>query len=237
MIIEADCLDVLPLMTPGSVDLILTDPPYGTVRCAWDTVVSFDRMWPAFWRVARERAAVVMMAAQPFTSALIMSEIERYRYSWTWIKNHKTGFLNAKKRPLKGVGDIAVFCAKPPTYNPQGLKEVNRTETNRKENKQGSTDFERNLSTKNYPAYTQQYTGYPVDVLTIPCERTGHHPTQKPVALMEYLILTYTNPGDTVLDPFAGSGTTGVACRNLDRKFIGIERVPEYAAIARERIG
>lgn len=211
----------------ASVDLVLCDLPYGTTQNKWDSVLPLDQLWAEYRRVCT--GAIVLTAAQPFTSALVMSSPEMFKYQWVWEKE-PTGNLNAKRMPMPAHEDVLVFSAGRLTYNPQGLRPTLR--------KRGASD---NSKTSNYgaqkrQAYEQTVTGYPTTILSIAKDREKLHPTQKPVALMEYLVKTYTNEGDTVLDNTMGSGTTGVACANTGRKFIGIERDPTYFEIAQQRI-
>ncbi|WP_448043752.1 DNA-methyltransferase [Bradyrhizobium liaoningense] len=232
LLINDECLSAMPRLEAGSVDLILCDLPYGTTQNKWDSVIPLDRLWAEYWRVAKPNAAIVLTAAQPFTSALVMSCLEYFRYDWVWKKNKATGFLNAKRMPLRDKEDVLVFYQSQPTYNPQwGSGEPFG-------NKAG-----KNSGSSNYGEFGNHREGsdgrrYPKQVLEIgSVQRNTVHPTQKPVALMEYLIRTYTNPGDLVLDNCMGSGTTGVAARNTGRNFIGIERDPDYFKICQERIG
>ena len=230
---RGDCLDVMVDIPDQSIDLILCDLPYGTTQNKWDSVIPFGDLWPHYNRLCR--GAIVLTSAQPFTSVLIVSNLRQFKYQWVWHKSKVTGVLNAKKQPLRNHEDICVFYSKQPTYNPQGLRDCLV---------QASTGVSNRGSSANYGAikqtesgkYTQENTGYPRSVLAIASEGRTVHPTQKPVALMEYLIRTYTNEGDTVLDNCMGSGTTGVACANTGRNFIGIEREKEYYHIARKRI-
>lgn len=217
----------------SSVDLVLCDPPYGTTRCAWDMVIDLAAMWAALKRVCRPGATVVFTAAQPFTSALVGSNMKAFRYSLVWEKNLPTGFLNSKRQPLRAHEDIVVFSvAGPRTYNPQGLKPCmwpNRSRHN------GS------LYGDGAQGRPTTVGGYPRSVLRFDIDRVGGsnrrlHPTQKPVALFEYLTRTYSNAVDTVLDFAMGSGTTGVACVNAGRRFIGIELDPTHFETARSRI-
>ncbi|MGL5968476.1 MAG: DNA-methyltransferase [Kluyvera sp.] len=220
---RGDCLDIMADIPDQSIDLILCDLPYGTTQNKWDTVIPFGDLWSAYHRICN--GAIVLTAAQPFTSALVMSNISNFRYQWVWKKSKPTGHLNAKKQPLRNTEDVLVFYSKQPVYNPQGTKptDVVVSRTNR----------------GNYGACSkttrQTITGYPTTVLEFATEN-GVHPTQKPVPLMEYLINTYTNESGIVLDNCMGSGTTGVACANTGRNFIGIEREKEYYHIARKRI-
>lgn len=231
-LMKGDCLERLKEIPDNSVDLILTDPPYGTTACKWDSVIPFERLWPELRRVRKERAAVVMTASQPFTTVMIASNMAEFKYCWYWEKEKAGNFQLAKKRPMKRIEDVCVFHGATGVYNPQGLIECNRTIKNNPA-KNGSMGHLSSVGKRE--EYVQQYTNYPNDRLNFANEK-GLHESQKPVALMEYLIRTYTNEGDTVLDFTMGSGTTGVACVNTKRDFIGIEMDDEYFAIAVERI-
>ena len=230
-----DCLEIMQALPAGSVDLIACDLPYGTTRNAWDAVLPFDKLWPLYQRVLRAGGAAVLTATQPFSSAIVMSNPGQFKYEWVWQKSRVTGVLNAKHQPLRQHEVVLVFADGKTTYNPQGLQACS---------KRTSTGVTRKGSTANYGAitqtedgtYEQTATGYPRSVLAIPSGGKTVHPTQKPVALMEYLIRTYTHPGDVVLDNTMGSGTTGVACMNTGRAFIGIEKDEGYFAIAQQRI-
>jgi site-specific DNA-methyltransferase (adenine-specific) len=210
--------------------MILCDLPYGTTRCHWDSVIPFAPLWAEYKRIAKPNAAIVLTGSQPFTSALVMSNVKMFKYDWTWQKPKGTGHLNAKKMPMRDKEDVLVFYAAQCTYNPQMTagKPYNA--------KSGKTSFDgygadkRTGNKSSGPRYPKQVQAFPV------VERDTLHPTQKPVALMEYLIRTYTNEGETVLDNCMGSGTTGVACVTTGRKFIGIEQDAGYFAIAQERI-
>tara|TARA_R100000951_G_scaffold22202_1_gene18434 strand:- start:135 stop:887 length:753 start_codon:yes stop_codon:yes gene_type:complete len=220
-----DCLERMKEIPDGSVDMILTDPPYGTTACKWDSIIPLEPMWDQLKRIIKPNGAIVMTASQPFTTTLIASNMKMFKYCWVWQKSLKVGFQNANRRPLKNHEDIVVFGGS--AYNPQGLKIHNKT------NKRSSVgEFSSNVNTQKY---TQKYTNYPCSVIDFKSE-VGLHPTQKPVALMEYLIKTYTNENETVLDFTMGSGTTGVAAKNLNRKFIGIELDQNYFNIAKKRI-
>ncbi len=226
-LMQGDCLERMKEIPDESVDMILTDPPYGTTACKWDSIIPLEPMWEQLKRVIKPNGAIVMTAAQPFTSILGASNIDMLRYSWVWQKNIATGHLNAKKIPMKNHEDILVFYSKQPTYNPQGVREFNkvvrRGNNGKCYGKSGSENY-------------QELTGYPRTVQQFKSESKTVHPTQKPVALMEYLIRTYTNEGETVLDNCMGSGTTGVACVNTNRNFIGIELDEGYFKIAQDRI-
>ena len=236
-LMQGDCLEMMKTIPDGSVDMVLTDPPYGTTACKWDSVIPFDPMWKQLKRVTKKNGAIVMTASQPFTSALVMSNVKMFKYCWVWGKNKATGHLNAKKRPLVAHEDVVVFYSSPPTYNPQGLIEketptVSKGDRGRKGI--GSSGDVYGLAVKDA---IQTHTGYPRTIVEFGVDmKAEFHPTQKPVALMEYLIKTYTNEGETVLDFTMGSGTTGVAAKNLNRDFIGIELDPDYFAIAENRI-
>jgi len=237
-LLQGDCLEVMKEIPDGSVDMILCDLPYGATACSWDTVIPFNLLWEQYHRVIKYNGAIVLNASQPFTSALIMSNIKQFKYTWTWLKNKKTGFLNAKKQPLRQVEDVVVFYRKQPTYNPQkthGHKPVNSFTKH-------TSDGDTLGKTKIGVTGGGQTDRYPTNVLSIPVVNNDnsngdkHHPTQKPVELMEYLIKTYTNKEDVVLDNCMGSGTTGIACKRLNRSFIGIELDLEYFKIAEKRI-
>ena len=226
-----DCLEVMVWLPDASVDMILCDLPYGTTACKWDTVIPFEPLWAQYRRVAKRNAAIVLTASQPFTTSLIASNIKMFKYCWVWKKSNLTNFLNAKKQPLRCFEDVVLFCEKQSTYNPQMVETGNRKVSRRigtKTSVYGKADKE---------TFYDSSSRYPTQLIEIPNRTDGKlHPTQKPVALMEYLIRTYTNEGDVVLDNCMGSGTTGVACANTGRRFIGIEREPKYFDIACRRI-
>ncbi len=241
-IYNEDCLEGMKRIPDKSIDMILCDLPYGITACEWDTVIPFEPLWEQYERVIKDNGAIVLTASQPFTSALVMSNPKMFRYQWYWIKNRPTGFTNAKKQPLRNVEDIVVFYKKIPTYNPQGLIEINRTERNSKS--VGGETLRSNIKDSSGKgslrtsgrSYVQKYTNYPRQVLYINSESKIVHPTQKPVALFEYLIKTYTNEGEIVLDNCIGSGTTAIACINTNRNYIGFEIDPDYYEAAQERI-
>ncbi len=237
-----DCLERMAEIPDGSVDMVLADPPYGTTACKWDSVIDLPQMWAHLKRIIKPNGAIVMTAAQPFTTTLISSNMKMFKYCWVWEKNRVTGFANAKKQPLRCTEDVVVFYGAPPAYNPQGLTRINKTVKNGK-SVGGDTlrvDVDESAGKGALRTaggeYVQEFTGYPKQLLQIKSARETVHPTQKPVALMEYLIKTYTNEGETVLDFTMGSGTTGVACAQTGRKFIGIEMDPTYYAIAAGRV-
>jgi len=232
-LIQGDCLIEMQKIKSGSVDAIITDPPYGTTACKWDSVIPFDLMWEQLHRITKPNGAVVLTASQPFCSALIMSNVENFRYDIVWEKDRPTNPLVANIRVMPRHESILVFYKKQPTYNPQKSP---RSESNKRNNKKdtrhktgtkvGKMNVSDGGSALVHPSSVQKFTS----------GKRGFHPTQKPVALMEYLIKTYTNENETVLDFTMGSGTTGVAAKNLNRSFIGIEQDPNYFKIAEERI-
>lgn len=199
-----------------SVDLILSDLPYGRTDCKWDHVIPFAPLWEQYKRVLKPSGAVVLTAVQPFTTDLINSNREWYKYSWVWVKTNCTGFANAKKQPLRCYEDVCVFYQRQPTYHPQGVTRL-KSKRSRKKN---TGDF---IHSAFRDGYVQEFTNYPKNVLTFASERNTIHPTQKPVALFDYLVRTYTNPGDRVLDNCVGSGTTAIACINAEQCFCGFE--------------
>lgn len=239
-----NCLEILPTLEAGSVDAILTDLPYGTTACSWDTVIPFEPMWEQVKRVLRPRGVFVTTASQPFTSRLVMSNLEWFKYCLVWKKSMPFGFYHAKNQPLKGHEDICVFSNgviahlgksdSRMTYNPQMLQ----GKPYRKYKRHNASDEHRLYRPSNIDHWIiNDGQRYPTTVIEIGNGNNNSlHPTQKPVALYEYLIRTYTNEGDTVLDICMGSGTTGVACMNTGRRFIGIELDEGYAEIARKRI-
>ena len=232
-LIQGDCLEIMDkLIAEGiTVDAIITDPPYGTTACKWDSIIPFDDMWERLNKIIKPNGAVVLFGSEPFSSALRMSNIKHYKYDWVWDKKMKVGMLNCKRMPLRQHEDILVFNAKN-TYFPQMTKGKYR---NKKI--QPTKDFTTYGQLKNpIDNFNDDY--YPSSIIEFSNanQKVKQHPTQKPIALMEYLIKTYTNEGETVFDFTMGSGTTGVACRNTDRKFIGIELDENYFQIAKDRI-
>ena len=233
-LINGDCLLEMQEIPSKSIDMVLADPPYGTTACKWDSVLPLEFMWHELKRVTKDNGAIVMTASQPFTTNLIASNMKMFKYCWVWKKTKKTGFPNANRQPLRNVEDVVVWYGRQATYNPQGVTTINKKRTRRKPKKDTVTAGENDGSLCG--EYTQEFTGYPSQVLDIPSEGKTVHPTQKPVSLMEYLIKTYTNEGETVLDFTMGSGTTGVAAKRLNRNFVGIELDHHYFNIAKERI-
>jgi len=233
---NGDCLDLMKTIPDGSIDLILTDPPYGTTQNKWDSVIDLDSMWVEIWRVLKPNGACVLFSAQPFSSVLISSQLRNYKYEWVWVKNLKTGNLNARRMPMGGHETIQVFYKKPPTYNPQKRKRTTEVKSGNKFNSK----------TSNYGNQKEEYLDRQSDeispdtaLLQFKCVHNSSgklHPTQKPVALLEYLIKTYTQEGETVLDFTCGSGSTLVAAKNTNRHAIGIELDETYFKIAQDRI-
>jgi len=222
-----DCLEIMPSIPDKSIDMILCDLPYGTTACKWDTIIPLEPLWGQYKRIIKDNGAIVLTASQPFTSILVASAIDIFSYSWIWEKEQGVNFLLSKKQPLKVHEDILVFSKTQTIYNPQmtsGKPYISGKGT--------SGDVTNNvikIQTHN------NGTRYPKSIIKIN-RQTGLHPTQKPVALFEYLIKTYTNEGDLVLDNCAGSGTTGVACQNLKRNYILIEKEPKYYDIILKRL-
>lgn len=232
---RGDCLELMNNIPDKSIDMILCDPPFGTTSNEWDKPLPFGELWGQYNRIIKDNGAIVLFSQMPFTAKLICSNLKDFRYEWVWQKTKCTGFMNAKKMPMKSHENICVFYKKLPTYNPQGIKTGVSIKTGRS----------RKGNSRNYgktgcgnPEYIQTTTGYPKDIICFanPSNKGHIHPNQKPVALLEYLIKTYTNEGDVVLDNCMGSGSTGVACVNTSRKFIGIELDEGYFEIAEQRI-
>ena len=260
---QGDCLEEMNKIADESVDLILCDLPYGTTDrkgisdkgdnrvLSWDTVIPLDKLWEQYRRVLKPSGAVVLTADQPFTSQLVLSNLEWFKYEWIWKKRKVTGFLHANARPMKETEDILVFSPmgasggsvkvnKNMTYNPQGLIEKKVKKKNNAKRLGKFLHQPEHMGEGNKllheTEYEQKWTNYPSEIIEFGLDRNVIHPTQKPVALMEYLIKTYSNEGDTVLDNCMGSGTTGVACKKTNRNFIGIEKELEYFTQAKERI-
>ena len=231
---QGDCLELMKDIPDKSVDMILCDLPYGTTSCKWDSVIPFEPLWEHYKRVIKDNGAIVLTARQPFTSRLIASNEKMFRQTWVWDKVIGVNFMNAKKMHIQGFEDICVFYKKLPTYNPQmeeGIPFKDSRETKHR------TETEALGSRVKYTPQNNNGTRYPRGIIRFSARNNKPlHPTQKPVPLFEYLIKTYTNDGETVLDNCMGSGTTGAACKNLNRKFIGIELDKNYFEIAKNRI-
>lgn len=242
-LMKGDCLERMREIPDKSVDLILTDPPYGTTACKWDSVIPFEEMWKGIKRVIKPSSATVLFGIDPFSSYLRASNIEWFKYDWIWLKSRPSGIMNAKLRPMSTHEIISVFSDGKTSngnknnmrYFPQGIKKIDRVTRSPSKPREGAENSYSRPSHKEF--YTQEFTNYPRTILEFgKDEKEKLHPTQKPVALLEYLIKTYTLEGETVLDFTMGSGSTGVACKNLSRKFIGIERDDRYFHIAQKRI-
>ena len=228
-----DCLEVMKSIKDNSIDAIITDPPYGTTSCKWDNVIPFEAMWEQLNRIIKPNGAIVLFGSEPFSSALRMSNIKNYKYDWVWEKSRPANFLNAKIQPLKYHENIIIFSVKRHNYYPIKFK-GNKNHATRP--RKGSCNIY-NMK-KNIAAVDINDMKYPKSVINFESTNStkNFHPTQKPVALMGYLIKTYTNENETVLDFTMGSGTTGVACINLNRNFIGIEKDINYFDLASKRI-
>lgn len=236
-LMKGNCLERMKEIPDGSVDMILCDPPYGTTACKWDTVIPFEPMWEQLKRVIKPNGAIVLFGSEPFSSMLRVSNITMFKYDWIWNKNKGSGHLNAKRMPMKYHENISVFYSKPCNYNSQdssGHKPMNyaRNKQNNINGKHKSV-INNKGTTKRKPRSVLEFSVVNNDGTT---DGGKFHPTQKPVALLEYLIKTYTQEGESVLDFTMGSGSTGVACSNLNRKFIGIELDDTYYQIAKDRI-
>jgi site-specific DNA-methyltransferase (adenine-specific) len=236
-LVNADCFDVFPFIEDKSIDAIICDLPYGTTACKWDSILPLDKLWKEYERIIKPNGVIVLFGAEPFSSLLRGSNLKMYKYDWYWNKSRPIGFLNVKKMPLKNTECISIFYKKQPTYNPQGVIEINKLKKNDNcKNGNNGTGLSGHNGGKMKGNYIQKYTNYPVQTLKFNSER-GLHETQKPLELMEYLIKTYTNENDMVLDNTMGSGTTCLASKELNRKFIGIEKEANYYEIACRRCG
>lgn len=238
MLLLGDCLERMSEIPGGTIDLVLTDPPYGTTRCKWDSVIPFEPMWEQIWRVAKKNAAVCLFGGPPFGTSLVNSQIKYFRYDWIWQKTRPANFSQAKKQPMKDHESINVFSKNQARYFPikeerKGTGKSRRLYKVKSTGKDNIYGIERNTDIKcmtelRFPSSIQLFTNIE--------SGKRYHPTQKPVPLLEYLIKTYTLEGETVLDFTMGSGSTGVAALNLNRKFIGIEKDEKYFEIAKERL-
>lgn len=225
---NGDCLEVMKSIPDKSIDMILCDLPYGTTQNKWDSIIPLEKLWIQYKRIIKDNGAIALFAQTPFDKVLGSSNLKMLRYEWIWNKKRPTGFLNSKKMPMKQHENILVFYKKLPVYNPQ-LTKGKPYHTYSKSASNNYNKFNTNYETKN------DGWRYPIDIQSFSPE-TGLHPTQKPVALLEYLIKTYTNENELVLDNCMGSGSTGIACINTNRKFIGIELDNNYFNIAKDRI-
>ena len=232
---QGDCLELMKDIPDGSVDLVLTDPPYGTTACKWDSVIPFEPMWEQLNRIIKPNGAICLFGNEPFSSALRMSNINMYKYDWYWKKERPTNIFQVKRRPAKYCETITVFYKKQCTYNEIKVPSSGRIVKNKPK---GSHSITTALNQIKVTPYEDDGTRHPCEILEFKrdVQTCRLHPTQKPVALLEYLIRTYTNEGETVLDFTMGSGSTCVAAKNLNRRFIGIELDENYFKIAKERI-
>ena len=238
-----DCLEVMKTIKDNSVDAIITDPPYGTTACKWDNVIDFDLMWEQLNRIIKPNGAIVLFGSEPFSSALRMSNIKNYKYDWVWKKNRPTNFAHAKNKPMKKHENISVFSdgttvhksqsKRRMPYFPQGLVDIPHKRITKKLNEKSDVFFQ---DRKGHKEFTRKQTNYPNTILEFSTDNLGLHPTAKPISLMEYLIKTYTNENETVLDFTMGSGTTMLACKNLNRNGIGIEMDANYYDVAVARV-
>jgi site-specific DNA-methyltransferase (adenine-specific) len=226
-IYQRDCIDGMRMIPDKSIDMILCDLPYGTTQNKWDSIIPLEPLWEQYERIIKDNGAIVLTASQPFTSLLVASNLRYFRYEWIWRKNYATGHLNAKRMPLKEHESIVVFYKRPPLYNAQGIVPYGKV-TRRGHNggNYGHSGVE-NL---------QEYTNYPRSVIECSSDKEKHHPTQKPVELFRYLLRTYTNPGEIVLDNCMGSGTTAVAATLEGRDWTGFETEPKYVEAANMRL-
>lgn len=229
---QGDCLELMKRIPDGSIDMVLADPPYGTTQCSWDSTLPLDKVWEQLERIVKPDGAIVLTAQSPFDKVLACSNLSLFRYEWIWEKGNATGFLNSKKMPLKAHENVLVFYKNLPTYNPQ--KTTGHEKKTSKRGTVGSECYGKNIhkiayeSTDRFPRTVQFFSSDK--------QKENLHPVQKPVALMEYMIKTYTNEDETVLDFTMGSGTTGLACLKTGRNFIGIELEDKYFNIAHDRL-
>lgn len=238
---NGDCLEIMKDIPDKSIDMILCDLPYGTTACKWDVVLPFNKLWEQYNRIIKDNGAIVLFGSEPFTSNLIMSNLEMFKYNWYWNKNSASGFVNAKLKPMNTMEIISVFSKGKTSngnknnmvYYPQGLIPFNKI--TKRGNKPGKENSFYRPSTKDNCNF-QEWTNYPKNYLEFNYQKNAVHPTQKPVDLCEYLIKTYTKENELVLDNCMGSGTSGVAAVNTNRDFIGIEKELKYFEIAKERI-
>ena len=241
-LVNGECLEELSKLEDDSIDSVICDPPYGTTSCAWDSVIPLDKLWEQLLRVGKENCPFVMTCQQPFTSQLVMSNPKIYSHNWVWDKGYPTLFAHCHNRPMKGFEDVVVFRRKAGKYNPQGLKPIENPVTRRRKpgklgEASGIMEYKDGMIGRDYK---QEYTNYPNGIIKdkrdLKEQTKNPHPTAKSVFLMEYLVKTYSDEGDTVLDFTMGSGTTGLACKMNKRSFVGIELNPEYFEYAKDRI-
>lgn len=240
---HGDCIERMKEIADQSVDLILCDLPYGTTACAWDSIIPLDEMWKAYRRIITPTGAIVLTAAQPFTSVLAVSNLDWFKYTWVWEKNRPTNFAHAKNKPMKKHEDILVFSpgttvhktqsATRMTYNPQGVQQITPKKVTKKASEKTDAFF---ADRPGHREFERKETGYPHTILKFSTDQLGLHPTAKPIDLMRYLVRTYSNPGEVVLDNTMGSGSTGIAAVMEGRRFIGIEMNDHYFDMSKERI-
>ena len=230
---NGDCLEIMKNISDKSVDMILCDLPYGTTACKWDTVIPFEPLWEQYNRIIKDKGAILLFGSEPFSSKLRISNLRMYKYDWIWKKTKAQGFLNSKKMPLKDYENICVFYKRLPVYNPQGIIYGNFQNDRKSKYSKGE-----DIYGKEKEFGISHMSNFPKQIIEFsnPSGKGQLHPTQKPVDLLEYLIKTYTNKGETVLDNCMGSGSTGFACVNTNRDFIGIELDKDYFNIAKQRI-
>jgi site-specific DNA-methyltransferase (adenine-specific) len=242
-ILQGDCLQRMAEVADQSVELILCDLPYGTTACTWDSIIPLEAMWEHYRRIITPKGAIVLTAAQPFTSVLAVSNLEWFKYTWVWEKNRPTNFAHAKNKPMKKHEDVLVFspgttvhASQSPmrmTYNPQGVQDTEAKKVTKKASEKTDAFF---ADRPGHGEFTRNKTGYPHSIIKFSTDQLGLHPTAKPIDLMRYLIRTYSHPGETVMDNCLGSGTTGIAAVMENRQFVGMERDPKYFQMSRERI-
>lgn len=241
-IYHGDCIEIMKQLINDcvQVDCIITDLPYGTTPCPWDIIIPFEDMWDCINKIIKPNGAVVLFGQEPFSSLLRVSNIKNYKYDWVWKKERLTNVFQVKRRPGKVVENISVFYKKQPTYNPQKTKYDGPLRSNKIGDNAGFSITQTGGGGPKPIEYHDDGTRYPLQIIEFNRDsmyEEKYHPTQKPIELLEYLIKTYTNKGEIVLDFTMGSGSTGVACKNLNRKFIGIELDKQYYTIAKERLG
>lgn len=230
---QGDCLELMKDIPDGSIDMILCDLPYGTTKNKWDSIIPLDELWEQYERIIKDKGCIALFAQTPFDKVLGVSNLKLLKYEWIWEKDNGTGFLNAKKMPLKIHENILIFYKNTPIYNPQmrkGFKSYSYSKENISSTNYGNSNGTNGI-------IKNEGDRYPIDIIQFKRDKNKLHPTQKPVSLLEYLIKTYTKEGETVLDNCMGSGSTGVACQNTNRNFIGFELDEKYFNIAKERLG
>lgn len=242
-ILAGDCIERMREVEDASVELILCDLPYGTTSCVWDSIIPMEALWKAYRRIVTPTGAIVLTAAQPFTSVLAVSNLEWFKYTWVWEKNRPTNFAHAANKPMKKHEDILVFSPGTTvhktqsktrmTYNPQGLIDIEPKKVTKRASEKTDAFF---ADRPGHREFERKKTGYPHSILTFSTDQLGLHPTAKPIDLMRYLIRTYSNPGETVMDNCLGSGTTGIAAVMEGRKFVGMEQDDHYFNMSRSRI-